>query len=147
MDSALSFVVLAVGFIVLVWTFVWVARLMALPDEVTTGSAKTASTGESAADGTRRVKGRGYGANYGLVLGLAGCALFFMWPSPLLLALAAVGMFHSARAVFRGLYYFGVVVWRALIGVAFNGGLPIMLYLHTTGQWSPPFLDVGLGLT
>ena len=102
MDSALSVVVLAVGFIVLVWTFVWVARLMALPDDVTTGSAKTASTGESAADGKRRVKGRGYGANYGLALGLVGCALFFMWPSPLLLALAAVGMFHSARAVFRG---------------------------------------------
>ena len=28
-------------------------------------------------------------------------ALYFVWPSPLLLALAAVGMFHSARAVFR----------------------------------------------
>ena len=47
MDSALSVVVLAVGFIVLVWTFVWVARLMALPDDVTTGSAKMASTGEA----------------------------------------------------------------------------------------------------
>ena len=55
-------------------------------------------------------------------------------------------MFHNARAVFRGLYYFGAVVWCVLIGTVFNDALPVMLYLQATGQWSPPMLDVGLGL-
>ena len=59
---------------------------------------------------------------------------------------SVVGMFHRARAVFRGLYYFGAVVWSALIGTVFNDALPVMLCLQATEQWSPPMLDVGLGL-
>ena len=43
------------------------------------------------------LKGMGCGANYGLTLGRSGQCSFFMWPSPLLLALAAVRLVYSAR--------------------------------------------------
>ena len=66
----------------------------------------------------------GCGANYGLMLGVVGCALFYV-------AFAVpFGSGYSAsslqRALCRNLYYF-VVVWRALIDAVFNGALPVML--------------------
>ena len=69
-----------------------------------------------------------------------------MWPLPLFLALAVAVMFHSARAMFQGLHYFGVLAWRTLTGAVFNGALSVILYLQATEQWSPPMLDLGLGL-
>ena len=55
-------------------------------------------------------------------------------------------MFHSARAMFQGLHYFGVLAWRTLTGAVFNGALSVILYLQATEQWSPSMLDLGLGL-
>ena len=55
-----------------------------------------------------------------------------MWPSPLFLALAVAVMFHSARAMFQGLHYFGVLAWRTLTGAVFNGALSVILYLQAT---------------
>ncbi len=142
MNSTVGVVVLSVGFAVLIWTFVWIARLMAQSRD----EGGSAAHGEETVDGVRRVRGRGYGANYGLMLGAVGCSVFFIWPSSLLLAVAAVGLFHSGRAFARGLFVFKVVLWRGLLGILLNAALPLMLYLWVSGQWQPPILDVGWGL-
>ncbi len=61
------------------------------------------------------VIGKVYGANYGLLLGILACGLF--WVSPLMLALSLVGIFYSGRALWQGLRYFRMVIYRALIGL------------------------------
>ena len=67
----------------------------------------------------------GCGANYGLMLGVVGCALFYVaFAVPFGCGCSAFGL---QRALCRNLYYFIVVVWRALIGAVFNGALPFML--------------------
>ena len=92
------------------------------------------------------MRGRGSGANYGLLLGGVSCGLFFLTQTPLLLALSCVGFFYSVRAFVGGLRYFRVVVWRALLGVLLNVASLAMHILFAVGQWPLPVLDVGAGL-
>ena len=61
------------------------------------------------------VIGKVSGANYGLLLGILACGLF--WVSSLMLSLSLVGMFYSGRALWQGLRYFRMVIYRALIGL------------------------------
>ena len=61
------------------------------------------------------VIGKVSGANYGLLLGILACGLF--WVSSLMLALSVVGLFYSSRAMWQGVRYFRRVIYRALIGL------------------------------
>lgn len=122
------------------------ARLMARRAAMGREAAPFSADGERDVEEPKRIRGRGYGANYGLLLGCLACGAFFAWPSPLLLAVAGVGLFYSGRSLVRGVRYFRVIVWRALLGVLVNAALPLMLFLYDTGRWPLPMLDAGLGL-
>ncbi len=93
------------------------------------------------------VRGRGYGANYGLLLGGLSCGLFFVVQTPLLLALSCVGFFYRGRALLGGLRHFRVVVWRALLGVLLNIAALAIQVLFAMGQLPFPVLDVAAGLS
>ncbi len=152
MSSSLGVIILVVGFVVLLWTFLWVARLLTQREVPRSKVAKNVIGNarlevESIADkGPEQIRGRGYGANYGLSLGLLACALFFLTQSPLLVAVVCVGLFYSGRSLLRGLRYFRVVVWRALLGVLVNIASVFMLFLYDTGQWPFWVLDAELGV-
>lgn len=146
MISPVGAAILAIAFAVLVWTFFWMAHLMARRAQAGAASAPSSAVEPVGPDEPKRIRGRGYGANYGLLLGCAACGSFFFWPSPLLLAVAGVGLFYSGRSLVRGLRYFRVIVWRALLGVLLNAALPLMLFLYDTGQWPLPMLDAAVGL-
>lgn len=153
MGSSLGIAVLVVAFVVLLWTFLWVARLMSHRDHRKKPRARIASENMPedaptvlAEEEPEHVHGRGYGANYGLLLGALSCALFFVTQTPLLLALTCVGFFYSGRALLRGLRYFRVVVWRALAGVILNLAALAMHVLFAMGQLPFPVLDVAAGL-
>jgi hypothetical protein len=152
MGSSLGLVILTVGFVILLWTFLWFARLLTQRARPRAEVAKQA-IGQVRAEiepvmeeGPELIRGRGYGANYGLFLGLLACALFFLTQTPLLVAVVCVGLFYSGRSLVRGLRYFRVVVWRALAGVLLNIAPVFMLYLYDTGQWPFWVLDAGLGV-
>ena len=156
MGSSLGIAVLVVAFFVLLWTFLWVARLMSHRDH--RKKPRVRITSEDSPEGAPQdtptivaeepeiVRGRGYGANYGLLLGALSCALFFVTQTPLLLALTCVGFFYSTRALLRGLRHFRVVVWRALAGVLLNLAALAMHVLFAMGQLPFPVLDVAAGL-
>ena len=133
----LGLVILGLAFLVLVATFFWVSRILAMH------SAKKAASGseeESAAepeeDTTQEPEekpemGKGYGANYGFVLGALACGLF--WVSPLMLALSLVGMFYCGRSLWRGIRYFRTVIYRALVGLALSVGSVGLHYWKAIG--------------
>jgi|GEM_PF-840502 len=158
MGSSFGFIILAVAFVILLWTFLWVAKLMSHREKPRVGSieqdgpvlAEDANGDveeEEEEDEPPEIgRGRGYGANYGLLLGGLSCGLFFLTQTPLLLALSCVGFFYSARALVGGLRYFRVVVWRAVLGVLLNVASLAMHILFAIGQWPLPVLDVGAGL-
>lgn len=154
MGSSLGIAVLVVAFVVLLWTFLWVARLMSHRETprariLTTGTPEDVPQDMPTVvveEEPEIVRGRGYGANYGLLLGALSCALFFVTQTPLLLALTCVGLYYSARAVLRGLRHFRVVVWRALAGVILNLAALAMHVLFAMGQLPFPVLDVAAGL-
>ena len=52
------------------------ARFMARPENTSTDAEVKEMDGQKRADGTHLVKERGYGANYGLTLGVLSCVLF-----------------------------------------------------------------------
>ena len=142
MFETLALVLLLLAFAVLLWTFFWVARLLAHRAEEKQRLAKTAAAkknkivtpaeekeekkeGEKEQEEpTKKVHGRGYGANYGILLGVLSCGLF--WLSPLIMALSFVGCFYSVRALAYGVLHFRIVVWRAVGGLLLNiGGIAL----------------------
>ena len=142
MFETLALVLLLLAFAVLLWTFFWVARLLAHRAEEKQRLAKTAAAkknkfvtpaeekeekkeGEKEQEElTKKVHGRGYGANYGILLGALSCGLF--WLSPLIMALSFVGCFYSVRALAYGVLHFRIVVWRAAGGLLLNiGGIAL----------------------
>ena len=142
MFETLALVLLLLAFAVLLWTFFWVARLLAHRAEEKQRLAKTAAAkknkivtpaeekeekkeGEKEQEEpTKKVHGRGYGANYGILLGALSCGLF--WLSPLIVALSFVGGFYSVRALANGVLHFRIVVWRAAGGLLLNiGGIAL----------------------
>jgi len=68
--------VLVVVFTVLIWMFVWVARFMARSENTSTDAEVKEMDGQKRSDETHLLKERGYGANYGLTLGVVSCVLF-----------------------------------------------------------------------
>jgi hypothetical protein len=155
MYSVLALFLLIVAFAILVVTFLWVARLLGL---LGTKPAEVDGDGDDGEDETQPVTdsqdlqeetpepeaeeeeedeaGRGQaiilGANYGLVLGILACILFLVSWLMLMLSAAAIG--YSSRALYQGIRYYQLVVYRALIGFVL-GLLSVGLqYLELTGQ-------------
>ncbi len=146
MFETLALVLLALAFGVLLWTFVWVAKLFTQRAEVKERAKKKAVTkeqtaaqlagaGEEEDEEPEMVRGRGYGANYGLLLGGLSCGLF--WLSPLVLALSFVGGFYSVRAMANGIRHFRMFVWRALFGLVLNVGGIALQFLSMLGIIPP----------
>ena len=159
MNSVVAAILLVVAFAILVLTFLWVGRLLGLWSAVPppADAAKAESEGEpvnavadEAAPATadesppaaeeaeeeeeEAARGRAtiLGANYGLVLGILACILFKV--SWLMLILSAAGIGYSSRALYQGLRYYRIVVYRALIGFVL-GILSVGLqYLELTGR-------------
>jgi Flp pilus assembly protein TadB len=142
MFETLALVLLLLAFAVLLWTFFWVARLLAHRAEEKQRLAKTAAAKKNKIatqaeekeekkqeekeqeEPAKKVHGRGYGANYGILLGALSCGLF--WLSPLIVALSFVGGFYSVRALANGVLHFRIVVWRAVGGLLLNiGGIAL----------------------
>ena len=120
----LSLLFLTFAFAVLVWTFVWVARLLARraasaedrggrPAEVDLARAEAAAEEEQ-----RRRTGTGVNATVGLILGVLACALFLL--SPYALAVSTAGIYFSAGALWAGLRRFRIFLFRALVGLALS---------------------------
>jgi uncharacterized membrane protein YdbT with pleckstrin-like domain len=142
MFETLALVLLLLAFAVLLWTFFWVARLLAHRAEEKQRLAKTAAVKKNKIatqaeekeekkqeekeqeEPTKKVHGRGYGTNYGILLGALSCGLF--WLSPLIVALSFVGGFYSVRPLANGVLHFRIVVWRAAGGLLLNiGGIAL----------------------
>ena len=151
MYSVLALILLIVAFAILVVTFLWVARLLGLLGT----KAADIEPGDEGEDEIQPVidsqdlqeetpepeaeeedeAGRGQavilGAHYGLVLGILACLLFLVSWLMLMLSAAAIG--YSSRALYQGIRYYRLVVYRALIGFVL-GLLSVGLqYLELTG--------------
>ena len=163
MYSVVAVILLVVAFAILVLTFLWVGRLLGLwsdggeevadiataaageqvagPEE-TGEEAGLPPTGGVGADGedaegdpeAEAARGRAVilGANYGLVLGILACILFKV--SWLMLMLSVAGIVYSARALYQGIRYYRIVVYRALIGFVLSLLSVGLQYLELTGQ-------------
>ncbi len=147
MFETLALVLLALAFGVLLWTFVWVAKLLTHRAKVKERAKRKAVAKKEIAEELageeeeedeepEMVRARGYGANYGLLLGGLSCGLF--WLSPLVVALSFVGGFYSVRAIANGIRHFRMLVWRALFGLVLNIGGIALQFLSMLGMI--PFL-------
>jgi hypothetical protein len=140
MFETLALVLLALAFGVLLWTFVWVAKLLTHRAKVKERGKKKAVAKKEIAEEfageeeeePEMVRARGYGANYGLLLGGLSCGLF--WLSPLVVALSFVGGFYSVRALANGIRHFRMLVWRALFGLVLNIGGIALQFLSMLGM-------------
>ena len=147
MFETLALVLLALAFGVLLWTFVWVAKLLTHRAKVKERAKRKAVAKKEIAEELageeeeedekpEMVRARGHGANYGLLLGGLSCGLF--WLSPLVVALSFVGGFYSVRAIANGIRHFRMLVWRALFGLVLNIGGIALQFLSMLGMI--PFL-------
>jgi uncharacterized protein (DUF58 family) len=140
MFETLALVLLALAFGVLLWTFVWVAKLLTHRAKVKERGKKKAVAKKEIAEEfageeeeePEMVRARGYGANYGLLLGGLSCGLF--WLSPLVVALSFGGGFYSVRAIANGIRHFRMLVWRALFGLVLNIGGIALQFLSMLGM-------------
>lgn len=124
---------LGFAFGVLVFTFFWVARLLARRSserEQGPESAPDPAAGEGEVPTLQTVALPH--ANLGLVLGILACLLFKV--SPLLLIVSAFGALYSARALWAGLARFRVFLFRALAGLLLSLVSVGLHYLNDTGQ-------------
>ncbi len=154
MYSVVALFLLIVAFVILVVTFLWVARLLGLlgtkpqdVESVEVGEDETPPTtdnqgpveeiaepGDGAEEEDEAGRGQAVilGANYGLVLGILACILFKVSWLMLMLSAGAVG--YSSRALYQGIRHYRLIVYRALIGFVL-GLLSVGLqYLELTGQ-------------
>jgi hypothetical protein len=147
-----SILFLLFAFGVLLWTFVWVARLLAArsqPDvadpadqvsevdaqdsqDVDATPQEESAAEEAAEELVRTKKGVGVNATLGLILSVFACLLF--WLSPLVLVLGMAGLWFSAQALWFGFRKFGVFIARAALGVALGIASVVLLFAYQTGQ-------------
>jgi hypothetical protein len=129
MSSLVGLLLLGAGFVVLVQTFAWIARLVerrAWSPEPPPPDAESQPT----------LGGVLQGASYGLVLGLLACLLFKVWP-PLMLVLSAGGLGFSSRTLVQGWRRYEILVYRALAGLVLSLASVGLQYLNLTGQIPP----------
>ena len=146
----LSILILVFAFGVLVWTFFWVARLLAARSRreaamteasVSTDEEAVEETGpteeEAAEELERTKKGVGVNATLGLILSVLACLLFFL--SPLTLVLSVAGLWFSANALWLGFRRFSVFIGRAALGILFGAASVGLHFGYLTGQFTLPF--------
>jgi hypothetical protein len=146
----LSILILAAAFGVLVWTFVWVARLLASrgrqpfspPGEISTEVPPAEDEGptpeEEEADQLERTKtGTGVNATLGLILSFFACLLF--WLSPFLLVLSVAGLWFSGNATWLGLRLFRVFILRVAVGILLGLSSVGLQFGYRTGLFTLPF--------
>jgi hypothetical protein len=143
-SSLLGILVLVGGFAVLLYTFIWLARLWWR--QFGDSSSATDSTEQpQVADDAPLVEGEieedenlrtnmGHGANYGLVLAILACLLFKVSALLLLLLLSAVAIFYSGRSLWEGIWRFRLVLVRAAIGLVLGVVSVGLHFLEVSGQ-------------
>ena len=141
-SSLLGILVLVGGFVALLYTFIWLARLwwrqlgdsgreVEVPEQEEVAGEAPLVEGEIEPDDDARAN-MGHGANYGLVLGILACLLFKV--SPLMLLLSGVAMFYSGRALWEGFWRFRLVLVRAAIGLVLGVVSVGLHFLEVSGQ-------------
>ena len=144
MSTLLTALLLGFGFAVLVFTFRWISRLLALrragAEPAKVGEAgETAESGEvdPAAPEPPPAVVMIQGANFGLALGVLSCLLFPVVP-PMMLVLSAAAAGYCVRALWQGLWRYRILVYRALAGLVLSFASVGLHYLTLTEQ--PPGL-------
>ena len=140
--SILALLCLLFAFGVLLYTFVWIAQLLARKAKEADlqkreeAVLEAAEPGEVAEEGDEELKRRGgvmqTSATLGLVLAVLACLLVSLGPLVLTLSLAAV--YFSAQALWVGLRYFRALIVRAIFGIGLGLGSVGLQYLVLTGQ-------------
>jgi hypothetical protein len=148
------------AFGVLLWTFVWVARLLAARSqqqetayyagrdvateeldstgEPETGEQPEPDPAEAEAEELEQTrKGTGVNATLGLILRALACLLF--WFSPLILLISIAGIWFSSQALWLGFRRFRVFIGRAAVGVALGLASFGLLFGYQTGLFTLPF--------
>lgn len=153
MSSILALFFLLFAFGVLLYTFVWIARLLARraeeaqrsssPDAEDPAGPAEEEGGEPEQDEQteaeieqEQLQEKGVAmrssATLGLILGILACLLVSF--GPLIVTLSIASFYFSAQAIWVGLRYFRIFVIRAVFGVAFALGSVGLQYLALTGQ-------------
>ena len=140
--SILALLCLLFAFGVLLYTFVWIAQLLARKAKEADlqkreeAVLEAAEPGEVAEKGDEELKRRGgvmqTSATLGLVLAVLACLLVSLGPLVLTLSLAAV--YFSAQALWVGRRYFRALIVRAIFGIGLGLGSVGWQYLVLTGQ-------------
>jgi hypothetical protein len=140
--SILALLCLLFAFGVLLYTFVWIAQLLARKAKEADlqkreeAVLEAADPGEVTEEGDEELKRRGgvmqTSATLGLVLAVLACLLVSLGPLVLTLSLAAV--YFSAQALLVGLRYFRALIVRAIFGIGLGLGSVGLQYLVLTGQ-------------
>jgi len=140
--SILALLCLLFAFGVLLYTFVWIAQLLARKAKEADlqkreeAVLEAADPGEVTEEGDEELKRRGgvmqTSATLGLVLAVLACLLVSLGPLVLTLSLAAV--YFSAQALWVGLRYFRALIVRAIFGIGLGLGSVGLQYLVLTGQ-------------
>lgn len=123
MFSALGILVLILGFIVLFLTIMWIAKLRNPPPITAAEEEKPEQSGTAIMI---------HGANYGLVLGIIACLVFKI--SPLMLVISLAGIYYAARALWQGLSWYKIIVYRALAGFLLSLTSIALHFLNATAQ-------------
>ncbi len=142
---AILFLLFAFG--VLLWTFVWVARLLAARSQAGAGKSEPEplppdeplpTPAEEAAEELEQTrKGTGVNATLGLILSALACLLF--WLSPLVLVLSLAGVWFSGQSLWLGFRLFHIFIGRAGIGVALGLSSFGLQFGFQTGLFILPF--------
>jgi uncharacterized membrane protein (UPF0182 family) len=145
----LSSLLLAAAFGVLVWTFVWIARLLteraaaaerqqanADTEPAAPGEEPEASADEAAQEEEKRRTGTGVNATLGLILAALACVLF--WVSPLTIVLTLAGLWFSGNALWAGFSWFGVFIPRAALGILLSLASAGLHFGYLTGLFTLP---------
>ena len=144
----LSLLFLAAAFGVLVWTFVWVARLLArcsaesegereaeaLPPQEDSDPAEEEEDDEEEEE--KRRTGTGVNATLGFILSMLAC--LFFWVSPLVLAVSLGGLYFSGNAFYYGFRWFGVFIPRAILGLVAGMTSVVLQFGYLSGQFTLP---------
>jgi len=151
-----SILFLLFAFGVLLWTFVWVARLLAArsqqgeaadstdqdpatenEDPASTEELASTAAEEEAEELEQTRKGTGVNATLGLILSVFACLLF--WFSPLILVISMAGLWFSSQALWLGFRRFRVFIGRAAVGVVLGLASFGLLFGYQTGLFTLPF--------
>jgi hypothetical protein len=144
-----SILFLLFAFGVLLWTFVWVARLLTARSQQAANAeaqgrtdadteAEEVNSEEAEAEALEETK-KGVGVNATLGLILSGLACLLFWLSPLMLVLSIAGLWFSGNAAWLGFRKFSVFIGRAALGVLLGLASFGLHFGYQTGLFILPF--------